>query len=55
MSVHLQTAGAALKSFEQSGFAIIGRVLSPEAVVDLLEATRAYADPCDLSRIELFP
>jgi Phytanoyl-CoA dioxygenase (PhyH) len=43
MSVYLQGGGPVLESFEVSGFAIIERVLSPEAVVELLEATRAYS------------
>ncbi len=41
--MNLQSGGPVLDHFEDSGFAIIERVLSPGTVADLVEATRAYS------------
>ncbi len=43
MSVNLQAGDPVLGSFEDSGFALIERVLSPGTVVGLREATEAYS------------
>ena len=42
VSLSLQAGGRKLESFEDSGYAIIGRVLSPDTVEELLDATNAY-------------